>query len=128
MKLNQLFYEIPSIETLSQLLKCFGLRSLHDSREFCKTDLVELKTVSELVEIIPELALFYLPCKANIYLNDITEKRAVTILSQNLKLFEYRLLRDERIVNQKKVIYYKLQKMEDTKIQISNNNVEVDFN
>tara|TARA_B110000261_G_scaffold30378_1_gene34570 strand:- start:19722 stop:19985 length:264 start_codon:yes stop_codon:yes gene_type:complete len=87
-----------------------------------------LKTVSELVEIIPELALFYLPCKANIYLNDITEKRAVTILSQNLKLFEYRLLRDERIVNQKKVIYYKLQKMEDTKIQISNNNVEVDFN
>ena len=128
MKLNQLFYEIPSIETLSHLLKCFGLRSLHDSREFCKTDLVELKTVSELVEIIPELALFYLPCKANIYLNDITEKRAVTILSQNLKLFEYRLLRDERIVNQKKIIYYKLQKMEDTKIQISNNNVEVDFN
>jgi hypothetical protein len=127
MKLYQLFYDKPPIVLIERILKCYGLRSLTDNREFNKSNLVELKTVDQLIELIPELMLYYLPCKANVYLNDITEKRSITILSQNLKLYEHRLVRDERIINQKKVIFYRVKKIEDTKIQILNDQVCVNF-
>ena len=82
MKYLQLFCDLPSEQFVIHLLKCYGVQSLNDSHEFNKGDLVELKTVDKLNDLIPELILYYLPCKAKIYLNDITEKRAVTILSQ----------------------------------------------
>jgi hypothetical protein len=129
MKFLQLFCDLPSDDVFNDLLRCYGLMSLSDTKEFHKGDLIENNTVDKLYELLPELILYYLPCKANIYLNDITEKRAITILSQNLKLFDHRLSRDERIVNKKKIIFYKIQRIEDTKIHIlrDENLFEVDF-
>ena len=129
MKFLQLFCDIPSEEFLIQLLKCYGVQNLNDFHEFNKGDLVELNTVEKLNELIPELILYYLPCKAKIYLNDITEKRAITILAQFLKLFDYKLLREERIINKKKIIFYRIQKIEDSKLHIFRNskNYEIIF-
>ena len=129
MKFLQLFCDLPSDEIFTALLNCYGLTSLSDNKEFHKGDLIENHTVDKLYDLLPELILYYLPCKANIYLNAITEKRAITILSQNLKLFDHRLSRDERIVNKKKIIFYKIQRIEDTKIHIlrDENMFEVDF-
>lgn len=129
MKYLQLFCDLPSEQFLNQLLKCYGVQSLSDSHEFNKGDLVELKTVDKLNDLIPELILYYLPCKAKIYLNDITEKRAVTILSQFLKLYDYKLLREEKIINKKKIIFYRIQKIEDSKLHIfrANKNYEIVF-
>ena len=120
MKLNQLFYDIPPIEVINKVLSAFGLSSMSDSKEFNKNDLINNDTVAKIVELIPDLALYYLPCKANIYLTDITIKRTITILSQHLRLYEYRLSRDERIVDGKKDIFYRIIKEKDTKIQIQN--------
>ena len=73
MKFLQLFCDLPSEDVFSELLKCYGLNSLSDTKEFHKGDLIENNTVNKLYDLLPELILYYLPCKANIYLNDITE-------------------------------------------------------
>jgi hypothetical protein len=117
---NQLFCEEPTMDLLIELLKCYGLNSLNDNIEFSKADLCENKTVEKMEDMIHELIMYYLPCKAKIYLDVITEKKAVTILSQFIKLFSYKLARKERIINKKKVIFYRIQKIEDTKLHIDN--------
>ena len=117
---NQFFCEEPTMDLLIELLKCYGLNSLNDNIEFSKADLCENKTVEKMEDMIHELIMYYLPCKAKIYLDVITEKRAVTILSQFIKLFSYKLARKERIINKKKVIFYRIQKIEDTKLHIDN--------
>lgn len=127
MKLNQLFYEIPPIEIIEKLMSAFGLSNINDTKEFNKNDLISNHTASKIIELIPDLALYYLPCKANIYLTNITEKRSITILSQHLRLYDYRLSRDERIVDGKKDIFYRVQQIKDTKLQINNENNSVSF-
>jgi hypothetical protein len=129
MKYFQLFGMLPDEEFILQLLKCYGLRDLSDTHEFNKGDLIELNTVDKLTDLIPELVIYYLPCKAKIYLNDINEKRAITILVQFLKLFDYRLSREEKIINKKKVIFYSILKLDDSKLHIlrNTNNYEIVF-
>ena len=127
MKLNQLFYEIPPIEIIEKLMSAFGLSNMNDTKEFNKNDLISNHTASKIIELIPDLALYYLPCKANIYLTNITEKRSITILSQHLRLYDYRLSRDERIIDGKKDIFYRVQQIKDTKLQINNENNSVSF-
>ena len=122
MKFFQLFCEQPSMDFMLDLLKCYGLKGLDDNVEFSKGDLIENNTVDMLEDMLPEIIMYYLPCKAKIYLSNITEKRAITILSQFLKLYAYKLARKERIVNKKKIIYYKIQKFEDTRLHIDNSN------
>jgi|UniRef100_A0A6C0BR62 hypothetical protein len=117
---NQLFCEEPTMDLIIELLKCYGLSSLNDNIEFSKADLCENKTVEKMEDMIHELIMYYLPCKAKIYLDVITEKRAITILSQFIKLFSYKLARKERIINKRKVIFYRIQKIEDTKLHIDN--------
>ena len=120
MKLNQLFYDIPPIEIIEKLMSAFGLSNINDTKEFNKNDLISNHTASKIIELIPDLALYYLQCKANIYLTNITEKRSITILSQHLRLYDYRLSRDERIIDGKKDIFYRVQRIKDTKLQINN--------
>jgi hypothetical protein len=122
MKYFQLFCGTPSDDFIESLLACYGLKSLQDKWEFCKNDLIEMKTVEKLEELLPEMVMYYIPCKAKIYLNNIDEKRAITILSQFLKLFDYKMSRKEKLVSKKKIIYYKIQKNEDTKLHIDNSN------
>lgn len=120
MKFFQLFCEKPTMDFMSDFLKCYGLKGFDDCSEFCKGDLIEHDTVRKLEDMLPEIILYYLPCKAKIYLNDLTESRSVTILCQFLRLFEYTLSRKERIVNKVKIIYYKIQKDEDARLHINN--------
>ena len=129
MKLLQLFCEMPSEEFMIQLLNCYGVQNFADQHDFTKNDLLELKTVDKLNDLIPELIMYYLPCKGKIYLNDINEKRSITILAQFLKLFDYRLMREEKIINKKKIIFYHIQKLEDSKLHILRNinNYEINF-
>lgn len=122
MQYFQLFCEQPSLEFMNDFLKCFGLNGFDDTIEFCKGDLVDHNTIAKLEDMLLEIIMYYLPCKAKVYVNDLDEKRAITVLSQFIKLFSYRLSRKERIVNKKKIIYYKIQKIEDTKLHINNRN------
>lgn len=109
MKLYQLFKCVPTEEFMRQLLGCFGLDGLQDHREFSKRHLRDHNTVERLYDMLPELVLYYIPCKAKKYLDDVDEDRAITILRQFLRLFDFKLTKKERVVQRRKIIYYSLQ-------------------
>jgi hypothetical protein len=108
MKINQLFVKKVDMAVLIELLHCFGLLDLNDRRLFNKHDLVMHNTVSKIENMRDKLTVFYLPCKASIYMSDMTEKRAITILKQVVRLYGYALLSKEKNVHNKKVIFYQL--------------------
>lgn len=127
MKHFQLFIDKPNMDFMNSLLACYGISSLDDNQEFCKDDLQLLNVTDKLEELIPEMIIYYLPCKSQIYLKDITLKRSITILSQFLRLYDYKLCRKERIVNGKKQIYYNIISNKLTGIHISKKSREIDF-
>lgn len=108
MKINQLFRKRVDTELLMDIVTCFGLSTLNDRRCFSKQDLMQEHTVDKLQHIIPMLEEYYLPCKARVYIDDMTEKRAITMLKQVLRLHGYFLMSRERNLNNRKIIYYQL--------------------
>lgn len=109
MKLYQLFKSVPPPSFMVDFLACFGLRGLDDSSEFSKFTLRERSSVEQLVDFLPEIVMYYIPCKAKKYLSDIDEDRAITILRQLLRIYEYELAKKERVIKKKKIIFYSLQ-------------------
>jgi hypothetical protein len=118
MKLYQLFKAVPPVTLLLDLLLCYGLRGLEDASEFSKVMLRERNTIEKLYELLPELIIYYIPCKARKYLGDLNEDRAITILRQLLRLYNYELGKKERVVRKKKIIYYYLQSLNSTFMHI----------
>ena len=108
MKINQLFRKRVDVPTLLMLLRCFGLTSLKDQRSFCKADLAEMGTVAKILQMKEALEEVYMPCKGRVYLENMSEKRAVTVLKQVLRVHGYYLLSTERNFDNKKVIFYSL--------------------
>lgn len=94
---------------LALVLHAFGLKGEDDSRAFNKDDMVRNDTVMKLKEAVPLLErTYYSPCKARVYLNNINERRAVTILKQVLRKHSMTLLARERNVKGKKMMYYQI--------------------
>ena len=116
MKINQLFGKVMPIEILLQLLSCYGLKDLNDKHTFKKQDLVYLATVKKINNMKETLEEYYLPCKARLYLDDMTEKKSITILRQVLRLFKYHITSKERNMNTKKVIFYTINSDEEENI------------
>jgi len=108
MKINQLFGKAIPREVMQQLLDCFGLTNLDDKHTFKKQDLIFLGTVLKLNTLRPMLEDYYLPCKAKLYLDEMTEKKSITVLRQILRLFKYHITSKERNINTKKIIFYSL--------------------
>lgn len=127
MKYFQLFTEKPNMEFMQSLLRCFNIESFEDPKSFCKDDLVDWDTVTKIEDLIPELIIYYLPCKSQIYLTEINEKRCITILSQFLKLFDYKLCRKEHVIKRRKKIFYTIMENKLCQIRISQERAEVDF-
>lgn len=109
MKINQLFNEAITHDVLLQLMSCFGLTGLNDRKSFKKHDLVSKKTVQSIKNMKHILDQFYLPCKSKLYLENMTEKKAITVLRQVLRLFDYHIASRERNINNKKIIFYTLE-------------------
>ena len=104
----QLFKEKPSLEFINKLLKFYGLYDIYSTNTFSKSSLRFLKSVESIKELLPELEVYYMPCKAKLYLKDLNEKKIITILKHFLKCYEVELLSSERYINKKKELVYKL--------------------
>ena len=75
---------------------------------FTKEDLENLNIVDKINEIKEKLEIYYLPCKAKMYLKDLTEKKCITILRQFLKYIDYNLKMKEKYIRYKKLfIFYR---------------------
>lgn len=109
MKIHQLFVKKVDTELVLKMLECFGLQDFNDKKLFSRYDLVQHRTLEIFENTLKEdLKKFYLPCKSKMYLENLTEKRLITILKQVLRLHGYYLFSKEKNYNNKKIIFYQL--------------------
>lgn len=104
---------------MNRLLACYGLRG-YEEKWFDKRHLEINDTIAQVSRLIPEMKKYYVPCKAKVYLNDIGMRRAITILSQHLRVSGYTLERKERFVNHKKIVWYRIVNEEEKLLRITN--------
>ena len=90
---NQLFRYKPPLELVLKILNCFGLEDLDDRRCFNRVMLEDIDAVKKIEILKDELAIYYLPCKARNYLNQLNENNIITLLRQLVKLYGYTLNR-----------------------------------
>ncbi len=108
---NQLFKINPDIHIVNDLLSAFGLEDLEDTRYFTREYLKENETVDKVIEIKERLSEYYLPCKKK-SLDNLNEKRIITVLRQFIKGFGYKCIGTEQSVKGKKTMKYQLIVME----------------
>ena len=108
MTINQLFKKKPSNDELNKILNLFNLTGVDDQKSFTKKDLQQFGTIKKITNNIETFNELYLPCKAKIYLEDLTEKKCITVLRQILKLFKYNLKSTEKYFQGEKMIEYNI--------------------
>ena len=109
---NQLFKKLPDEVIMNKLLLSFGLTSLKDTNHFSRRDLETLGTVQAIENLKPELEKYYLPCKSKNYLNELNNKKVVTILRQFVKIYGYSIQSQEKYSKGNKFIIYGLTELE----------------
>ena len=119
MKINQLFrVNIPN-ELFIKLCKAFDFNNLDDEFVFCKADLVRINTLNKINELKDELCQYYIPCKAKLYLTNLTVSKCITIFRQILRLNNMVLISHQKYVKHKKTTFYTIKH----NILISNNDI-----
>ena len=105
---NQLFKVSPELKITFQILNLFGIQNLKDNHSFTRNNLADLKTVEKMNDMIPEFQKYYIPCKSKKYLNQLNEKKCITILRQFLKIHNHTLNSKERYIKGKKHLFYQV--------------------
>ena len=113
---DQLFKNKPDMNLVNDTIRLFGLDDFNDTKLFTKQNMIDLKTVQKVNEIVPRLQDFYLPCKSKKYLTRLDEKRCLTILRQLLKQYNYNLLTKEKCIKGEKFNYYQIIQYSNKKI------------
>ncbi len=99
-----MFRKVPPIEIVDQMLRSLKIGSLTEKRWFSKEEL----TLETLDEWMPMVEPFYLPCKAERYLQgEMTTSRIITVLRHMLKAHKIELKVQERMVNGHKTTLYR---------------------
>jgi|TARA_B110000902_G_C14104564_1_gene511938 hypothetical protein len=124
---NQLFKIIPDNDILDEIIKMFGINNLDENVHFTNNDLIQLDTSTKLSNISEKLKKYYIPCKSKIYLNNINDKRAVTILKQFLKVNNYIIINKYSIINGERLKYYIINKQSE-KVEIPKQKILISFN
>ena len=115
---NQLFITIPDINFLKNLSLLYGIKNVYNNTFFTKEDLIKNNTIYKILNLIDELKKYYYPNKHKIYLENINEKKCITIFRQFLKVNNFNLITKEKSRNSKKYYEY----------HILNNKFVIDFN
>jgi hypothetical protein len=108
MSIKQLFSEPPPRDLIMKVLNNIGFDDLNDEREISIFDLSDNATKVEMRKLVPDLEEYYIPCKASIYLRNLTEKKCITICRQLLKIINYTFITREKYIKTKKYTMYKL--------------------
>ena len=111
-KKNQTFRNLPDINITNTLLETFGLENLNDTHLFTREYMIEINTVEKINSLTDKLSEYYLPCKKN-YLENINEKKSITILRQFVKVHNYKVSTFEKSIKGKKQMIYQLTPIND---------------
>jgi len=128
-KINQLFSkEPPSFELVKEIIFSLFNKELNDSiyYEFTVKSLVNKKSVLKIEEYITELKKYYLKCKHNKYLENLNEKKLITLLRQILKLYDFSVDSVEKYNNGEKFLLYTIEKKKDLYIKKINSFINFD--
>lgn len=106
MKINQLFRVTVPNELFFKLYRAFGYTELTEDYMFCKSDLERLEIVDKMSEYKDELCQYYIPCKAKLYLTNITINKCITIFRQILRLNNIVLMSRQKYIKHKKTTFY----------------------
>jgi len=100
-----MFRKAPPLEIIEQALRSLKLGTLTEKRWFSKDELC----MDSLEDWLPLLEAYYLPCKAQRYLQrDMSQSRAITILRHMLKSNKLELKTQEKMVNGRKTTLYQV--------------------
>jgi len=121
-KKNQLFSNnYPPIELVQQILNLLLYNNNNNLNvsdtdniyiEFSKKTLVQKNVINTIEPYIEELKKYYLKCKHKKYLENLTEKKIITLLRQILKLHNYILISSEKYDNGIKYLAYVIKQKE----------------
>ena len=112
---NQLFSCVPELNVVEKLLTFFGLeKGLTDTNSFNKLNMKDMKTADKIDGYKSELARYYIPCKARIYLDIIDDKKSITILRQFIKTHGYTIVSTDKSIKGKKIKMYRLIEVDTT--------------
>lgn len=106
MRKHLFFRKIPDLNFLERLLLCYGIDKYGADITFTKDDLRNIHTQDKVTELLVELKTYYIPCKAKVYLQDISVQKCITILRQILRLHTCYLLSNQKMKNGQKVVLY----------------------
>lgn len=87
-KFNQLFAAPVPEDLIEAVVHAFGLDSLDDARYFSRWDVMRVGAADAVAKLVPALEEYYLPCKAKIYLRDLTHRSVMTVLRQVLRFVD----------------------------------------
>ncbi len=100
-----MFRKVPPLDIVDQMLRSLKIGSLTEKRWFSKEEL----SMETLDEWMPLVEPFYLPCKAQRYLEgEITASRIITVLRHLLKAHNIEFKVQERMVNGHKTTLYQV--------------------
>ncbi len=120
---SKLFRVHPPKELVEEILQHLKLQGLHEKRWFTRDEL----SLTTLDEWLPELEPYYIPCKAKRFLPQVDSSRIITILRHILHPLEYDLRTQERMYKLQKTTLYQIYSLRTTTMDISANELRVDF-
>jgi hypothetical protein len=111
-KKNQLFNKIPPFSLIKNIFYNLINKELDDDIffQFSKKNLENKEIMEKIEKIIPDLKIYYLKCKHEKYLENLNEKKIVTIFRQILKPYNFNINSSEKYNNGKKYLLYTLEK------------------
>lgn len=120
---KRLFRKIPPEELVNEILEHLKLHGLQERRWFTRDELC-LESVDEW---LPILEPYYIPCKAKRFLSNMTHARLTTIIRHILHPLGYDLRTQERMYKAQKTTMYQIYTTNETHIDISANEMLVEF-
>lgn len=110
---NQLFIKekIP-FDLVKKILNLIINKELNDNIyfEFSIKHLMNRKILEKFILFIPELKKYYLKCKHEKYLEELNEKKIITILRQLLRIYNFTINSIEKYDNGEKYLLYIIEK------------------
>jgi len=102
----------PDSYIINKILGAFGLEELGDTRFFTKQNMTDCGTLEKMILLNDELSGYYIPCKRKVYLENMTDKKCITILRQFIKSYHYKCMGIEKSIQGKKQMTYRLLPMD----------------
>jgi hypothetical protein len=112
---NQLFREHVPFEFINDLfIECFNIElNLSTQYSFSKKTIKNRNIIDIIISKIDNLKKYYIKCKHKIYLENLNEKKIITLLRQLLRLHEFNLSAKEKYENNQKYLLYTVTKKVD---------------